>query len=344
MTSAERKTMLLLEELMNACRAQDLEKVQDMMSKYSEEALSRLQNEDTGQSALMVASEVGSTDIINILLQEGAVWNALDRYGRCAGNYASNAGHQEACDVLVHHAVRCEFLLGRVDEADKNIVEQDEYLSQRVKYTEDGKTLLDEKGDGVMMEWERPLMQTHAQIITGGSQRKRVLNVGFGMGIIDGILQKEYNPDLHVIIEAHPDVYERMKREGWDKLDNVRICFGKWQIEMPKLIEEGIQFDGIFFDTYGEHWRDMEDFHLMMIRILDKPHGVYSFFNGLSPDNIFFHGVACECAKVQLSQLGLTSEFAACEIKVSDDEWKGISRKYWFGDTYYLPIVTWSNN
>jgi len=47
-------------------------------------------------------------------------------------------------------------------------------------------------------------------------------------------------------------------------------------------------FDGIFWDTYGEYYEDMKDFHVQLPRLL-RPGGIYSFFNGLAPDNIFFH-------------------------------------------------------
>ena len=64
--------------------------------------------------------------------------------------------------------------------------------------------------------------------------------------------------------------------------------------------------------------------------------------NGLAPDNLFFHGVACNCVKIQLSHLGLDTEFAQCEIQVDEKDWEGVRRKYWHGrNTYYLPIVTW---
>jgi len=75
---------------------------------------------------------------------------------------------------------------------------------------------------------------------------------------------------------------------------------------------------------YGEHYLDLEDFHKQMVHLLSKPHGVYSFFNGLAPDNLFFHGVACQCVKLQLSQVGLDSEFLPCEIQVKDEVWEGI--------------------
>ena len=200
-----------------------------------------------------------------------------------------------------------------------------------------------------MMEWERPIMEAHASVLThGGSRGMRVLNVGFGLGIVDTALQS-HDPTLHVIIEAHPTVYAKMISDGWDKKPNVRIRYGRWQDEMPKLIAEGAKFDGIFYDTYGEHFTDLEDFHDAMAQILDVPGGVYSFFNGLAPDNLFFHGVACNCIKAQLSTLGLDAEFATCEISNNaadaDETWEGVRRKYWHGrNTYYLPVITWKKD
>jgi len=293
--------------------------------------------------------------------------------GKCAGNYASESNNQELVDMLVQVAVQAEMILGasirlmqqsqkklsadgtdvdtghnhqkkQLEEEAKSLATapsvKPDYLSRNVRY--EGDALLDEDDDGVMMEWERPLMSLHAQVITSAAKQKRVLNVGFGMGIIDTELQS-YDPALHVIIEAHPKVYEKMINDGWDKKPNVRICFGKWQDELPRLIKEGIEFDGIFFDTYGEHFTDLEDFHEMMVSCLVKPSGIYSFFNGLAPDNIFFHGVACECVRLQLAQLNLSTDFASCEISIKEDAWKGIRRKYFHNNVYYLPISTWSH-
>jgi hypothetical protein len=27
---------------------------------------------------------------------------------------------------------------------------------------------------------------------------------------------------------------------------------------------------------------------------------------------------------------------------VNDNDWEDVRRKYWFGSTYYLPIITWN--
>ena len=321
------------------------------------------QDPATGQSPLMAAATLGNGPLVEFLLQAGAPWNAVDRNGQCAGNYATDHNHWGVVNLLVDWGVRAELILGAVERETRNLlgytapasagigvpssipVEHEpctkpDYLRQRLQYTPDGNALLDADHDAVMMEWERPLMQAHAQILMEHS--KSVMNVGFGMGIIDTILQ-EYNPDLHIIIEAHPDVYKHMVSQNWDKKPNVRLCFGKWQDVIPQLIQEGVTVDSVFYDTYGEHYLDLEDFHNVMVQLLTKPHGVYSFFNGLAPDNLFFHGVACQCVKLQLSQLGLDSEFLPCEIQVKNEVWEGIRRKYWHGrDTYYLPRCSWN--
>jgi protein arginine N-methyltransferase 2 len=153
-----------------------------------------------------------------------------------------------------------------------------DYLQHsNVRYNAANTLLLDDDDDAVMMQWEKPLMHAHASILThNGNKRKRVLNVGFGLGIVDTALQS-HEPSLHVIIEAHPTVHNKMIDDGWGRKENVRICFGRWQDELPKLVAEGLVFDGIFYDTYGEHFTDLEDFHSLMAQALSKPDGVYSF-------------------------------------------------------------------
>lgn len=186
-------------------------------------------------------------------------------------------------NLLVEHGTRSELVLGasirlerqmnnsgantqmETDNVSTHVSHQPctkpDYNSQtNVRYDAANTLLLDDDNDAVMMEWERPLMEAHASFLAGNAIsgdntskdcKKRVLNVGFGLGIVDTAIQT-YNPSLHVIIEAHPTVYKKMIEDGWDKKSNVRICFGRWQDELPKLIAEGVVFDGIFYDTYGE--------------------------------------------------------------------------------------------
>ena len=256
------------------------------------------QDTETGRSPLIAAAQVGNLALCQLLLDQGAPWNALDRQGQCAGNYATDAQHWEVVNLLVDWATRSELILGQLQQQQNIVHSKDsstkpDYLQHPLRYNENGTALLDQDDDAVMMEWERPLMQAHAQVLMEAGSR--VMNVGFGMGIIDGILQDQYSPSLHVIIEAHPDVYRKMIKDGWDKKPNVQICHGRWQDVLPQLIQQGMEVDAVFFDTYGEHATDMQDFHVQMSKILSQPKGIYSFFNGLAPDNLFFHGVGKSC-------------------------------------------------
>ena len=304
---------------------------------------------------LMLACEGGHTEVVRSLLQAGAPWNELDNSNHCAGEWASASGHGELANALIDHAVQAELVLGVVGRQERT--PDSTYLNEPVRYSGDDK-LLDENNDAVMMSWEAPLMKLHAEIIckTNGD----VLNVGFGMGIIDGYIRDENTTNSHTIIEAHPDVFNHLTRTGWtsNPKKNIKVEFGRWQDVLRTIIDENEKiekanernknnkplrlFDGVFFDTYGEEWDDMREFHGMLPKIM-KPGGVYSYFNGLAPDNIFFHTVYCRLAGKELAQLGFETEFEVVPIDTnSSDIWEGVKRRYWWGDTYFLPTcVLW---
>ncbi|KAG0331972.1 hypothetical protein BG004_001432 [Podila humilis] len=206
-----------------------------------------------------------------------------------------------------------------------------EYLAQPLQYTEDGDRLLDADKNGVMMGWELPLMVRHAQVICP-SEGLRVLNVGFGLGLIDKELQKQ-SPAQHTIIEAHPDVYAKMLRDGWDKKPGVKILFGRWQ----DVVDQLEVYDGIFFDTFGEFYEDLRTFHEIVPNHLEEG-GIYSYFNGLGATNQFFHAVYNRISELELGEMGFSVEYEEMEIGLKEEEWNGVKRAYWTLDKYYLPI------
>ncbi|KAG2425346.1 hypothetical protein HXX76_013760 [Chlamydomonas incerta] len=173
----------------------------------------------------------------------------------------------------------------------------------------------------------------------GGKRRKggHVVNVGFGLGIVDAAIQS-HAPDRHTIIEAHPDVLEHMVRTGWADKPGVRILRGRWQDVLPELLAEA-PYDGIFFDTYGEYYEEMREFHMHLPRLLARD-GVYSFFNGLASDNIFFHMVYCRLISLELASKGLQTEYTPLAVgELGDEVWQGVRNKYWTFETYFLPEV-----
>ena len=313
-----------------------------LAAQLNEGVPSASQEEATGRSLLMAAAGAGALECVTLLLERGAPWNALDRSGRCAGEYAYDSGCQSCVDALVNAGVRAQLVFGALEET---FVVQDSpstYLSNTVSI---GDSIVDHGGDAVMMKWETPLMEAHADVLCGRfphqwiTPRRNldVLNVGFGSGIVDGFIQDRSDAlKSHTIIEAHPQILQNMRDHGW--FEKVNVLPQRWQ-DAPLG-----EYDAIFFDTYAESYADMKAFFALLPRIL-RPNGIFSFFNGMCPFNVFFHGVACQLVLVELDRLGLEIDFVPLKVDgIDQNTWRGIKRRYWIFDTYHLPIAKWKSS
>ncbi|KAL7262300.1 hypothetical protein ACSBR1_000642 [Camellia fascicularis] len=315
------------EQLCEAARNGDTEKVRALIESGADVSYF----DGHGLSPLMHAAKHGHADAVKCLLEAGAPWNALSPSNLSAGDFAMDSGHQEAFDVLLNAGIQAELILGTIARRSNPSDDTDgDYLEDRITFSED--KLMDSNSKAIMMAWEKPLMEAHAKAVCSGG--KHILNVGFGMGLVDNAIQ-QYAPIKHTIVEAHPEVYGRMLRSGWGEKENVKIIFGCWQDVLPQLES----YDGVFFDTYGEYYEDMREFHQHLPSLL-KPGGIYSFFNGLCGGNAFFHVVYCQLVSLELESLGYSTQLIPLPVKdcLGEEVWKGVKHKYWQLDTYYLPV------
>lgn len=133
--------------------------------------------------------------------------------------------------IFQYIAIQAELILGTIarKENAKGISDGD-YLDDRVTFSED--KIMDSDSKAIMMAWEKPLMEAHAKAVC--SNGGHILNIGFGMGLVDTAIQ-QYAPLSHTIVEAHPEVYDRMMCAGWGEKENVKIIFGRWQDVISKL-------------------------------------------------------------------------------------------------------------
>ncbi|XP_008780894.1 protein arginine N-methyltransferase 2 [Phoenix dactylifera] len=318
--------------LCEAATAGDSARIQDLLAAGADPSYFDSQ----GMTPLMHAARHGRADAVRLLLAAGAPWNALSPSGLSAGDLAMEHSHQDAFDALLNAAIQAELVLGTIARTDRKNGGggggDSNYLEERVAFSED--KLMDAESKAVMMAWERPLMEAHARAICGSGGGGRVLNIGFGMGLVDEAIQR-YKPLEHTIVEAHPEVRDRMLRLGWGEKENVKIVFGRWQDVLSQLGS----YDGIFFDTYGEYYEDLRQFHQHLPRLL-KPGGIYSYFNGLCGGNAFFHVVYCQLVSLELGNLGYSTQFIPLPVKdcLAEEVWEGVKHKYWQLDTYYLPV------
>ena len=326
---------------------------------------------------------------MKLLLQNGAIWNDIDRNDETPGCLALRLGLKELYEIMVDAGVRAEMLLARLDEyealndgdetgseqelnggqevltdssnghakegangdaevAAETIPDQleapsldgprnEDYLQSVLRF-QDGR-ILDNAGNGVMMAWEADIMKRTADVLCPKSGL-RVLNVGHGMGIIDQFLQNK-SPSAHHIIEAHPAVISRMEKDGWHKRSNVTVHKGRWQDVVPKIIQQGILFDAIYFDTFAEDYKALRDFFSdCLIGLLDDS-GKWGFFNGLGADRQVCYDVYTKIVEMDLFETGFDTEWQVLQVpEMEHGEWEGVKRRYWTLREYKLPVCS----
>lgn len=335
-------------------------------------------------------ADIGSAAItLRILLENGAIWNDVDKNNETPGCLALRLGLHELYAIMVDAGVRAEMLLSRLDEYERlsDVSEKDEeehaekdsehdheartsaeqdadsqseqhqvheadvpedgtmkpnsddYLHSTLSFQ--GDKILDGSRNGVMMAWETDIMKRSADLLVPREGLK-ILNVGHGMGIIDGVFQGK-QPSAHHIIEAHPDVLAQMKKDGWYEKPNVTIHEGKWQDVVPKIMEKSVLFDAIYFDTFAEDYKALRDFFSDQIIGLLEDEGKWGFFNGLGADRQICYDVYSKVVEMDLFEAGFDTEWETVQVaELANEEWKDVRRRYWVLKEYKLPICSFA--
>jgi type IV protein arginine methyltransferase len=264
--------------------------------------------------------------------------------GEAAGENAEQSA-QEMQDVIVETDPDRAFVPPK--PATDPHVRSEEYLRSNLTYS-DGK-LVDESQNGVMMAWETSIMRESVDaLLPGLPTGRRILNIGFGMGIIDAMFA-ETQPARHHIIEAHSAVLSHIAEPGsrfgkdWEAAGPsegaYKVHGGKWQDVIPKLLEQGELYDAIYFDTFGEDYSQLRMFFTEHVPGLLDENGVFGFFNGLGADRKVCYDVYQKVAEMHLSDAGMDVEWKELDVDMKGldqegkGEWQGVKRRYWTLDS-----------
>jgi protein arginine N-methyltransferase 2 len=238
------------------------------------------------------------------------------------------------------------------DTLEKKDVNSEDYLKSDLTFEDD--KLLDADANGVMMAWETDIMRRTVDLLVPDNQPgKRILNIGFGMGIVDRMF-RDTKPLSHHIIEAHPAVIAKLSEpdsdfgKSWEESapegGKYIVHKGKWQDIVPKLLEEGEVFDAIYFDTFGEDYSQLKLFFTEYVIGLLDPEGRFGFFNGLGADRRVCYDVYCRVAELDLCDAGMDVDWTNVPVEgLSGEgvgEWKGVRRRYWTLGEYRLPVCS----
>ncbi|RMZ81700.1 hypothetical protein DV737_g2437, partial [Chaetothyriales sp. CBS 132003] len=314
-------------------------------------------------------------ETVKLLLENGAIWNQLDRNEETPGCVAFRLGLETLYQLMVDAGVRAEMLLNRLGEYEELDADEEDspdsegpsterkksidanlgpdvavappvdahldpasakYLSSTLSLG--GDKILDAELNGVMMAWENDIMKQSADALLESPGRK-ILNIGFGMGIIDSHIQSHENrPVEHHIIEAHPDVLKSINDNGWPSKPGVTVHAGRWQEVLPKLLEDGITFDAVYYDTFAESYMEFKDFFTEHLLGLLEPDGVWSFFNGMGADRQISYDVYQKVVEIDLFEAGFEVEWVDIDVPNLSNHWKGVKRKYWDVERYRFPV------
>ncbi len=180
----------------------------------------------------------------------------------------------------------------------------------------------------VMQRWEDGYMKSLAAIAT--SKGGYILEVGFGMGISAGYIQKSPKIKTHTIIECHPDIIASAKNKFSNELKSgrMKLLNGFWEDVVPTLADKS--FDGILFDSCpldsGIEFFQFFPFFSEAYRLL-KDDGIFTYFSDeaieISEDHLEL-----------LKKVGFKSiNFKICAVRPPK------TCEYWKYNTIVSPIV-----
>ena len=179
-----------------------------------------------------------------------------------------------------------------------------------------------------MQAWERPYMKSLAEIAT--SKGGNILEVGYGMGISAGFIQKSKKIKTHTVIECHPLIIQSAKDTFKNEIKNGRFILreGFWEDITKKIPSK--YFDGILFDSCPLD-KEVEFFQFFpffkeAFRLL-KDDGVFTYFSD-EPLRISDNHMK------ELKRAGFQSvNFKICKVKPPKD------CIYWKHNTIIAPII-----
>lgn len=151
-------------------------------------------------------------------------------------------------------------------------VRKTDFAAAPLDVADDDKLII--AGEIVMHSDEDDYMRELARVAAGGGGDRRILEVGFGMGISGSYIQ-EFGCKLHVFIEANVEVLKRGM--AWAKTPKarspVKFIEGFSGEVLPRL--EAESFEGIFVDPFPSLFHDgsMKEYRRLL-----RPGGTLAFF------------------------------------------------------------------
>jgi guanidinoacetate N-methyltransferase len=184
------------------------------------------------------------------------------------------------------------------------------------------------KGYQVMQRWEDNYMKSLAAVAS--SKGGEVLEIGFGLGMSAGYIERSKKLRHHNIIECHPEVIKLAKSLFSEQIrkGRIKILEGFWEDITPNLPDKS--FDGILFDSCpldsGVEFFQFFPFFEEAFRLL-KDDGIFTYFSDEATEISETHARLLKDAGFENIQ------FKICRVKPPK------TCEYWKHSTIVVPLV-----
>jgi len=144
----------------------------------------------------------------------------------------------------------------------------------------DGQLLIEDQQ--VMQDWEAPLMQRMAEVVT--QSHGDVLEIGFGLGLSAAFIEA-CGVRSHTIVELNEDVAEVARTWAAAQEGDIEVVSGHWDQQVSQL---GL-FDGVFWDAFPTSETEFDDYVLRDSTVAEaffpaaaahlRPGGVFTYYS-----------------------------------------------------------------
>ncbi|GAA5844760.1 hypothetical protein JCM11251_002271 [Rhodosporidiobolus azoricus] len=282
--------------------------------------------DNLGCTAGDIAFSMNHADCYQLLLEEGIRAEMLRALLEAAGGADSEEEDEEMVEDGEQVPVEGEKTEeeGKGGRGKSTSSDNALFLSTPLNFTRDSSgqpIALDAEGNGVMMGWETDIMRKTVDAVLSSGEKEggcwagrrgksweelkseeegeretlNVVNVGFGLGIVDTFLQSAH-PSAHLIIEPHPSK--------------------QWSKDLEEGKEEGYgMWDVVYFDSYSEHYSDLHLFFQALPDLLSSsPSARFSFFHGLGATSRLLYDVYTTVSELHLRKIGIQVEWREVDV------------------------------
>lgn len=141
---------------------------------------------------------------------------------------------------------------------------KEDFINSKLEFDERGIYL---KDIPIMRSWEKPFIKKQIKDILNEYNPQTVLEIGFGLGYTADEIQ-EFGVKKHIIVEAHPEVFEKAKEWSINKnviLINSFIQDFKTDEEIDLIYDDRYElvFNNTDFLNNIKHkiYKSFEEFH-----------------------------------------------------------------------------------